>query len=418
MNDIRSPREHISEPLPRAARAALTAAMEVFPVVVVTGARQTGKSTLVRSHPALQNRTYLSLDDSELRDAARADPEALLARGAELVIDEVQRSPNLLSTIKLAVDSDRPRRVGRYILTGSANLLLMERVSESLAGRAYYMKLWPLTRAERRGFGRCGRWSDFLAVPAREWLDIALAADATSEDWQSLTAVGGLPVPSHELTSPEARALWFSGYVDTYLERDLQQLARIEDLGDFRRLVRATALRVGSVSSQVEIAKDAAISRPTAHRWLNLLETSFQILRLPAYAVNRGKRLVKSPKLYWSDVGLARHIAGGPATGAHLENLVLGDLVAWREVATPRPELFYWRTHNQEEVDFVIEAGNQLLPVEVKATTRPSYHDARHLIAFRTEYGTSVLGGLMLHCGSEVIWLAQGILAAPWWRVI
>jgi predicted AAA+ superfamily ATPase len=127
---------------------------------------------------------------------------------------------------------------------------------------------------------------------------------------------------------------------------------------------------------------------------------------------------VKSPKLYWSDTGLALHLAGTEPGGAHLENLVLCDLVAWRELVTPRPEVLYWRTHNQEEVDFVIEAGSTLLPIEVKATARPSYADARHLLTFASEYGTAVSGGLLLHAGEETFWVAKQILAAPWWRVL
>jgi uncharacterized protein len=172
------------------------------------------------------------------------------------------------------------------------------------------------------------------------------------------------------------------------------------------------------VLNQADVARDVALSRPTAHRWLNLLETSFQLVRLAPFAVNRTKRLVKSPKIYWSDVGLARHIAGGEVTGAHLENLVLSDLLAWRELLTPRPEIRYWRTQTQEEVDFVIEAGRTLLPIEVKATTRPSYRDIRHLLTFREEYGDAVRGGLLLHAEAETFWLAEGILATPWWRVI
>jgi predicted AAA+ superfamily ATPase len=418
MNDYRSQGEPFSLPLPRALELALEHAMQVFPVVVVTGARQTGKSTLVQTVPSLRGRPYLTLDDAELRDLARRDPQALLALGDELVLDEVQRAPDLLLAVKLVVDRDRPRRTGRFVLTGSADLLLMERVSESLAGRAYYLKLWPLTRGERRGLGSVGIWGELLDASVPEWPAVVEAREAVPEDWRIATEIGGLPVPAHELQAPEQRARWFGSYVDTYLERDLQQLARIDDLGDFRRLLRAAALRLGTVLNQADLARDIAISRPTAHRWLNLLETSLQIVRVPAFAVNRTKRLVKSPKLYWSDVGLARHLGGGEPTGAHLENLVLGDLVAWREVAPSRPEIFYWRTVNQEEVDFVIEAGTNLLAVEVKATTRPAYSDARHLQTFRSEYGEAVKGGLLLHGGHETLWLSQGVLAVPWWRVI
>jgi predicted AAA+ superfamily ATPase len=418
MNDYRSHIEQSGSLLPRAAEVPLTEALGQFPVVVVIGARQTGKSTLVQSLPALSGRPYLTLDDIELRDQARRDPESVLARGAMLVIDEVQRAPDLLLAVKHAVDQDKPRKPGRYALTGSANMLLMKRVSESLAGRAYYFKLWPLTRRERLGLGRAGIWSELLNVPVGEWESLVASQQVPPEDWRQVAAVGGLPVPAYELERAQARARWFDAYVDTYLERDLQGLAHIADLGDFRRLMRTAAIRLGAVVNQAELARQVAISRPTTHRWLNLLETSFQLVRVPAFSANRSKRLVKSPKLYWSDVGLALHLAGGEVTGAHLENLVLCDLVAWREFESPRPEVMYWRTVNQEEVDFVIEAGRRLLPVEVKATTRPGYRDARHLLTFCERNADSVSGGLLLHGGEQTFWLAEGILATPWWRVV
>ncbi|MFQ5668494.1 MAG: ATP-binding protein [Gemmatimonadales bacterium] len=419
MNDLRSPHEILSDArLPRAAGTALEAALEVFPVVVVIGARQTGKSTLVQSLPALAEHAYRTLDDPELRDQARRDPASVLAFGRNLILDEVQRAPDLLSAVKQAVDRDRPRTPGRYVLTGSANLLLMERISESLAGRAAYLRLWPLTRRERLGLGRAGIWSEMLDAPTRHWERIVKEQDVPADDWERLAAEGGLPVPAYELRTAEQRARWFDGYVETYLERDLQTLARVEDLGDFRRLMRATALRLGQVVHQADLARDVGLSRPTAHRWLNLLETSFQLVRVGAYAVNRTKRLVKSPRVFWSDVGLALHMAGSEPAGAHLENLVLTDLVAWRELVAPRPEILYWRTVNGEEVDFVIEAGRRLLPVEVKATGRPGYRDARHLLTFRQEYGDAVHGGLLLHTGEETFWLADGVLAAPWWLVV
>jgi uncharacterized protein len=422
MNDNRSHAERISI-LPRAAATTLRHALAAVPVVVVSGARQTGKSTLVRTSEALAGRPYLTLDDLAIRDQALRDPESLLARGPELILDEVQRAPDLLLAVKRAVDDEGQRRKGRYVLTGSANLLLMQRVSESLAGRAYYLALWPLTRRERLGLGRTGRWSELLDAPTPRWRDLLGEEEepgaASAPEWRAEAALGGLPAPAHELDTPEQRALWFDGYVATYLERDLQVLASVENLGDFRRLMTAAALRIGGVVNQAELARDVAISRPTAHRWLNLLETSYQIVRVPAYAVNRTRRLIKSPKLYWSDVGLAVHVAGGPPlSGAHLENLILCDLVAWRETVSPRPSILYWRTVNGEEVDFVIERGRALLPVEVKATTRPTYGDARHLLTFRSEYGDAVVGSLLLHAGTETYWLSDGVLAVPWWQVV
>lgn len=155
------------------------------------------------------------------------------------------------------------------------------------------------------------------------------------------------------------------------------------------------------------------------HRWLNLLEISYLLVRLPAYSVNRTKRLIKSPKLYWGDTGVALHLAGLPApSGAHLENLVLSDLLAWRDARTERAEIAYWRTAAGAEVDFVIEAGERLLPIEVKAAARPRLADCAHLRTFRAEYGARALPGLLLHAGERVEWLASDVLAAPWWSVL
>ena len=149
-----------------------------------------------------------------------------------------------------------------------------------------------------------------------------------------------------------------------------------------------------------------------------MLEASYQLVRLPAYAVNRTKRLIKTPKVYWSDTGLALHLSGAEPSGPHLENVVLGDLLVWRDSQVTRPELLYWRTAAGEEVDFVIEHRGRVLPIEVKSTSRVRVGDARHLQAFRAEYGSAARAGLVLHTGSNVEWLAPGILAAPWWMVL
>jgi predicted AAA+ superfamily ATPase len=206
--------------------------------------------------------------------------------------------------------------------------------------------------------------------------------------------------------------------VRTYLERDLQEISSVTALPDLRRLMRAACLRLGQMLNQTELARDVALPQPTVHRYLNLLEMSYQVVRIPAYAVNRTKRLIKTPKLYWADTGLALHLSGVEPGGSHLENLVLGDLLAWRDSRTQPAEVLYWRTTNGEEVDFVLEVGRTLVPIEVKTTSRPRVDDARHLKLFREEYKTRARPGLLLHTGDRVEWLAPGILAAPWWRVL
>ena len=401
--------------LPRLAGERLRAHLSVMPAVVLTGARQTGKSTLARS--LLPTGRYATLDDLDVRALAERDPAALVGGAGPVILDEVQRAPDLLHAVKRAIDERRER--GRYLLTGSANLSLLERVSESLAGRASYLTLWPMTRRELRGEARCGRWDEILASTDEAWPDVLAREQDVSEDWRSLALRGGFPTPSLELSDEHARAIWFEAYVHTYVERDLQALSAITALPDFRRTMRAAALRLGQVLNQSDLARDVAVAQPTVHRWLNLLEASYLIVRLPAFATNRTTRLIKSPKLFWSDVGLALHLSGhSEPTGAHLENLVLHDLLAWRDARTSRAELYHWRTADGREVDLVIEADDMLLPIEVKSTMRPRAGDTAGLRVFRAAHPDRARSGLLLHAGDRTEWLTADVLAVPWWRVL
>jgi hypothetical protein len=266
-----------------------------------------------------------------------------------LTLDEVQRQPDLLRAIKRAVDERR--LPGRFLLTGSANLLLMRQVSETLAGRAVYLRLSPLSEAEKLGAGRFGAWDLLLGAASAQEAEAALSSRAATEfTWSAAAYEGGYP-PVLSLGETD-RARWLEGYVTTYLERDLQQLASITELADFRRFLQVAAGRLGGIVNRADLARDADLSRPTAHRYLNLLDVSFQTRLLPAYAASRTTRLVKSPKLYWTDTGLAAYLAGfasaeevrqDPRRGPLLENLILKEIDAWRESATPKPEVYYWR---------------------------------------------------------------------------
>lgn len=402
--------------LPRLLNSSIEIGLESSPVVVITGARQTGKSTLAQKLDP-EKRSYFSLDDFEVRAQAEKTPDDLVRRAPRMVIDEVQRVPDLLMSVKRAVDEDR--MPGRYVLTGSANLLLMSRISESLAGRAVYYSLLPFTRRETLGSGRSGLWSELFEKGEDDWPDLIDEQDTPHENWEDLVRVGGYPVPVVELDDRKARGLWFDGYTQTYLERDLQDLSAIENLVDFKRLMTACSLRLGQLINQSELGRDVGLPQPTVRRYLNLLETSCQLVRIPVYAVNRTKRLIKTPKLYWNDVGLAFHLSGMETpSGSHLENLVLTDLLAWQGAMPRRAEILYWRTTTGEEVDFVIEVGGSVLPIEIKSGSRVRFSDTAGLRAFRSEYPDLSRAGLLLYDGQKTAWLAPGILAAPWWKVI
>jgi hypothetical protein len=221
------------------------------------------------------------------------------------------------------------------------------------------------------------------------------------------------------MTKMDDRKIWFDGYIQTYLERDLQMLSSVSSLPDFRRLMRAACLRLGQIVNQTEIARDISLKQPTVHRYLNLLETSHLLVRVPAYSVNRTKRLLKSPKLYWGDIGLAMHLSGtAEPAGAHLENLILLDLMVWRSGRLSNTEILYWQTTTGEEVDLVIETNEKVLPIEIKSASKPRIRDAANLIAFQKEYGKSSRSGLLIHTGRDIEWLTPTVLAVPWWKLI
>ena len=389
---------------------------EIFPVAVVTGARQTGKSTLVRRPELLPHHKYLTLDDVLLREEARRDPELFLDRAARLVIDEVQHAPDLLFAIKRRVDENRNR--GRYVLTGSSNLLVQQNVSESMAGRAGYVCLWPLSRREQLNLSTAGPWSEILDNKPEDWPGILEAQESSAEDWQAPACRGGYPTPAYELERQDQRAEWLAGYADTYLERDLRQLSAIENLADMRRLMGALCHRLGGLLKQAEISRDLALPSSTVQRFLNLLEVSYQLVRLPSYSVNRTRHLIKAPKTYWSDTGLAIFLASETEPrGVHLENLVLTDLLSWAGATRSRPNLLHWHTVTGAEVDFAVELPDRLLPIEVKAAKRVGHRDARHLLTFLDDYPEAP-GALLIYSGNETFWIDRRILAAPWHRVI
>jgi len=403
---------------PRAASLRLKELIRVLPVVVLTGARQTGKSRLLNTEVPFADHKVFTLDDIATRADAENDPAGFVNRAPRMIIDEIQRAPELMIAVKAAVDREEQQTPGRYVLTGSANLLLMKQVSESLAGRAAYVTLEPMTRHELIGEARTALWSSFFDNPHSEWLSRPTEVTAKKEDWKEAVRRGGFPYPALRL-DPVERGFWFDGYTTTYLERDLRDLSAVDDLVSFRRAMQAFALRTGTPVNAAAVAAELGLVARTLRRWLDLLHVSYQFLQLPAYTARRSARLRKRPKYYWNDSGLALHLSGNAEpNGAHLETLVFADLRAWAALDAKRPSLMYWRDDEGREVDFVVERDGKLLAVEVKATTRPSWDDWKHLVTFIADYRKSVVGGLLLHGGDETFQAAEGIVATPWWRVV
>jgi predicted AAA+ superfamily ATPase len=405
---------------PRALAPTVEAALRTHPVVVISGARQTGKTTLVQNLPSAGGRSFETLDDLDTLELARKRPEDLLLRAPRMTIDEVQRAPELLLAIKKEVD--RNRRRGRFLLTGSANLLLMRQVADSLSGRAVYLLLSPFTGGEKRGEGSVPAWTDVLSSrSAKGVLEKYAGLNISVGDWRREISRGGMPRAVLSRSAPEREA-WFEGFVTTYLERDLRDISHVSSLPDFRRLMLLAVHRLGQLMNQTEIARDAGLSQATAHRYLNLLETTFQTHRLPAYAASASKRLIKAPKLYWRDAGLAAYLAGlhritdlrgNRLLGPLLENLVLSGLLAWREVTRPRPEILFWRTAGGAEVDFVVEAGSRLLPIEIKAARRVRLGDVRHLEIFLSDHARRARFAVVLHDTDAPQMITRNIVGLP-----
>jgi predicted AAA+ superfamily ATPase len=412
--------------LPRQQQDFLARAMGEFPVVVLVGARQTGKTTLVQNADIARGRRFVSLDDFAVLDLAHRDPAALLGGSGPVTIDEIQRAPQLLPAIKREVD--RKREPGRFLCTGSTNLLLMKQVSESLAGRAVYVEIPPFT------------WAEMERRRASPVLDAALAARFVRDLLESIPrgrgrvpvvpldeAVfrGGFPVAALSETDG-ARSRWFEGYASTYVERDLRFLSAVENLVAFRRFMLAAALRNSSLLNLAQLAQDAGVPPTTAGRYLSLLEVSLIVWKLPAFTVNRGKRLAKSPRLVWTDSGLAAHLAGYRSPGelaadrhwgSWLEAWIGHHLRTWASLHDARPTLSTWRTSGGTEVDFVIEAGRKLLPVEVKATARPVGSDLKGLESFLDLHPEARLGILACAC-TEAHEVSSRIAAVPFERLL
>lgn len=393
-----------------------------FPVVLITGARQVGKTTLAQAL-ITQNwqATYLTLDDRTALDTALADPEAFLAaQPTPLVIDEVQRAPDLLRAIKLRVDRDR--KAGQFLLTGSANLMTLRTVSESLAGRMALHQLSPFSWAERLGrspsslFGDLFGIADAKSLPRKHRRSGLSGPDLVHEILR-----GGYP-PASLMQSPASRRRWFDGYRQTYLERDLRDLANIQYLPEFGRLLRLSAVRTGEMLNVASFARDLGLTQMTVKRYLDLLVLTYQVSLVPSYHINVGLRLVKTPKLYLMDTGLACHLAGirDWATAEHqgrvgslLETWVASELLKWTTCQEDDYRLYFWRTHTGQEVDFLLARGEEMIGIEVKSASRVERGDLAGIQACELALKKRVRFSVVLYRGNQVIGLGERRLAVP-----
>jgi len=378
--------------IPRTASDTLLRLAAGFPVVVVTGPRQSGKTTLARS--AFPDRHYVSLEDPNQRAFALDDPIGFLNRFQDgAILDEVQHCPDLLSYLQTRVD--REQSMGRYVLTGSQNFALMSRISQSLAGRAGLLQLLPFSLAELK------------------------RAELLPHDLDHLLYRGLYPpLYDRELEA----AVWYSSYTATYLERDVRQIASIQDLGLFQRFVRLCAARTGQLLNLSSLATDCGISQGTARSWLGVLQASYIAFLLPPHHRSFGKRLVKTPKLYFHDTGLAAallnvqgpdHMAVHPSRPALFETLVVNELLKQRFHGALSSNLFFWRDNTGNEIDVLREQGSALEGIEIKSGQ--TVHD-EHFASLRrwTSLAGSAAGPASLVYGGSESYVRSGFRVLSW----
>jgi len=396
----------------RSLEPVLEQAVGEFPAVVLTGPRQSGKTTLLK-HLFGGDYGYASLEPPDVRAAATEDPRGFLeAYPPPVIFDEVQYAPDLLTYVKERIDAHR-NWSGQHVLPGSQNLLLAERINESLAGRAAVLRLLPLSRRE------------VLANPHAPlpWESTVhggrVEKTVFREVWSELLR-GYYP----ELVANRGRdtGLWHSAYVQTYLERDVRSLRQVGDLSQFQSFLRALAARTAQLLSLSDLARDLGVAVNTVKAWISVLEVTYQIVVLRPYFANVRKRVVKTPKVYFSDVGTlchltglkdADHAAAGPMAGAILETAVLMEIV---KVLTHRgvdPQVYFWRTSAGREVDIVVETDRRLLPIEVKLSSTPRPAMANSIKVFQSDFGERSRPGYLVHPGDLRLPIGGEVTALP-----
>jgi hypothetical protein len=401
--------------LPRSLEPTLRRAAREFPVVVVTGPRQSGKTTLLKRGFGGRH-AYVSLEPPDVRAAAEADPRGFLAaHPPPVILDEIQYAPGLLPYVKEHVDAHRARR-GLFLLTGSQNLAMTATVSESLAGRAAVLRLLPLSGREIAGEpGRKLPWERASRGPG--------GPGGGRAPWPALVRGSYPEVVSHPRRDAE---LWHASYVQTYLERDVRSLRQVGDLVEFQRFLRAVAARSAQLLDLSDLARELGVAVNTAKAWLSVLEATYQVYLLRPYHANVGKRLVKTPKVYLADVGLLCHLTGirsareareGPLAGALFETAVVAEVLRTLTHGGREPRVHFWRTSTGSEVDLLVEHGRRLVPIEAKASATPRPAMAAGIGALRRDLGDRVARGYVVHAGDATLPLGPDAVAWPFARL-
>jgi hypothetical protein len=397
----------------------LQEALSDTPAVLINGARQTGKSTLVQSAELGQtNRRYLTFDDAGVLAAAKRDPNGFIAGlNLPVTLDEIQHVPELFPVIKATID--RKRRPGQFLLTGSANAMLLPKLSESLAGRMEVLTLWPFSQGEMRGVQENFVDALYAKNPGEE------TGKLPAIEWEKLLesiVAGGYP-PAVARQNAARRDAWFNSYIMTMLQRDIRDLSNIADTTAVPRLLSVVAARAGGLLNFADLSRTMALPQTTLKRYFALLEGTFLVQLLRPWSRNLGKRVIQTPKVYLNDSGLLAYTLGmtvdrlkaeGNLAGAILENFVLMELRKQCSWSKTHPELYFWRTTSGQEVDIVFEdRSGRVAGIEVKAAATLSSSDTRGLQALADAVGKNWVRGIVLYTGAEVIPFSANLHGIP-----
>jgi len=407
---------------PRNLKTDILAAAQDTPVIMVNGARQTGKSTLMKGLFPTNCPAYFTLDDMHTLGLARSGPQAFVESLPERVIlDEVQRVPEIFLSIKLSVD--RNRKPGRFFITGSANVMSLPKVTESLAGRIEIHPLWPLSQGEIRG-----KREGFIdALFSKEKLPTV--KPATIAEVLTLASAGGYPDVQNRTV--DRRTGWFDSYISSMMERDVRDLSNIEQLTALPNLLELIASRAGALLNNSDLSRSLELPLTTLKRYLSLLELLFLVVPVRPWFGNFGKRLIKVPKTYLNDTGLLCHLLGcdvgaisanGTLLGAVFENFIVMELIKQLTWSETRAKIFHFRTVNGQEVDIVLEAANgKIVGIECKASATIKADTFKGLKALKELAGKKFHRGIVLYTGSNVLGFGEDMQAVPvsaLWEII